>query len=205
VAGDRVRGADLGVLLTMMFRSIAVPVKAAVMNLLSVGAYGVLTAVFQWGGASSCSGSTTRGRCPRATDPDVHHPVRLSMDYEVFLLSRVKEDYDRTRDPTAAWPAACLHQPRHHRRRRDHGDGVLRLRDRMDALIRMLGSAWGGHPARRHRRPDGAGAGHDELARPLELVAAGLARPGSAAARPRGPRVVAQDSPGRDPELDPVG
>ena len=66
------------VLLTMMFRSIAVPLKAAVMNLLSVGAaYGVLTAVFQWGWGLQLLGiDHSRPVSLVAADPDVHHPVR---------------------------------------------------------------------------------------------------------------------------------
>ncbi len=89
------------VLLTMMFRSIAVPLKAAVMNLLSVGAaYGVLTAVFQWGWGLEMLG-IDHSRPVSSWLPILMFTILfgLSMDYEVFLLSRVKEDYDRTRDP----------------------------------------------------------------------------------------------------------
>jgi putative drug exporter of the RND superfamily len=89
------------VLLTMMFRSIAVPLKAAVMNLLSVGAaYGVLTAVFQWGWGLELLG-IDHARPVSSWLPILMFTILfgLSMDYEVFLLSRVKEDYDRTRDP----------------------------------------------------------------------------------------------------------
>jgi RND superfamily putative drug exporter len=83
------------ILLTMVFRSVLVPIKAALLNLLSIGAaYGVLVAVFQWGWMKDVIGLD-------ATIPIVSFiPMfmfailfGLSMDYEVFLLSRVKEEY----------------------------------------------------------------------------------------------------------------
>jgi RND superfamily putative drug exporter len=85
-------------LLMAVFRSVAVPVKAAVMNLLSIGAaYGVIVAVFQWGWGGSLIGIGKTG----PIDPWV--PLMLftilfglSMDYEVFLLSRVREEWLRT-------------------------------------------------------------------------------------------------------------
>jgi putative drug exporter of the RND superfamily len=92
------------VLLTMVFRSIAVPLKAAVMNLLSIGAaYGVIVAVFQWGWLKDLVGV-------EETVPIVSFmPMMLfailfglSMDYEVFLLSRVREEYLRRRDNETA-------------------------------------------------------------------------------------------------------
>jgi len=82
-------------LLMMVFRSVAVPLKAAAMNLLSIGAaYGVIVAVFQWGWGRSLFGVDE-------TVPIVSFlPMMLfailfglSMDYEVFLLSRVREEY----------------------------------------------------------------------------------------------------------------
>ncbi|HEX5945470.1 MAG TPA: MMPL family transporter [Acidimicrobiales bacterium] len=91
-------GAVIGLsilLLTAVFRSIAVPLKAAAMNLLSIGAaYGVVVAVFQWGWGKSLIGL-------EETVPIVSFiPMLLfavlfglSMDYEVFLLSRVREEY----------------------------------------------------------------------------------------------------------------
>ena len=88
-------------LLTVMFRSVVVPVKAALMNLLSVGAaYGVLTAVFQWGWGVELLGIDHT--MPVSTWlPILMFTILfgLSMDYEVFLLSRVREDYERTGDP----------------------------------------------------------------------------------------------------------
>ncbi|MEY2765678.1 MAG: hypothetical protein RL552_583, partial [Actinomycetota bacterium] len=87
-------------LLMAVFRSLLVPLKAVLMNLLSIGsAYGAVVAVFQWGWGASLVG--LGGSAP--IDPWL--PVMmfaivfgLSMDYEVFLLSRVKEEYDRTGD-----------------------------------------------------------------------------------------------------------
>ena len=82
-------------LLAMVFRSVAVPVKAAVMNLLSIGAaYGVLVAVFQWGWGVHLLG------LDHAVPVSSWVPILifailfgLSMDYEVFLLSRVREHW----------------------------------------------------------------------------------------------------------------
>jgi RND superfamily putative drug exporter len=86
-------------LLMMVFRSLLVPLKAVIMNVLSIGAaYGVVVAIFQWGWFSSFFGVG-----PAPIEPFVPMMMfaivfGLSMDYEVFLLSRVKEEYDRTGD-----------------------------------------------------------------------------------------------------------
>ncbi|MEM7321696.1 MAG: MMPL family transporter [Actinomycetota bacterium] len=91
-------------LLTLVFRSILVPLKAALLNLLSIGAaYGVLVMVFQWGWGKELIGL-------EATVPIVSFiPMfmfailfGLSMDYEVFLLSRVREEYLLTGDNDGA-------------------------------------------------------------------------------------------------------
>jgi putative drug exporter of the RND superfamily len=88
------------ILLMIVFRSVLVPLKAAVMNLLSIGAaYGVVVAVFQWGWGSSLLGlDQTVPISPFL--PMIMFAILfgLSMDYEVFLLSRVREEYLRTRD-----------------------------------------------------------------------------------------------------------
>ena len=87
-------------LLTLVFRSVLVPLKAALLNLLSIGAsYGVMVMVFQWGWGAGIIGL-------ESTVPIVSFiPMfmfailfGLSMDYEVFLLSRVREEYVRTGD-----------------------------------------------------------------------------------------------------------
>jgi len=87
-------------LLMVVFRSVLVPFKAAVMNLLSIGAaYGVVVAVFQWGwGASLIGVHQTVPITPFL--PMIMFAILfgLSMDYEVFLLSRVREEWVRTGD-----------------------------------------------------------------------------------------------------------
>jgi RND superfamily putative drug exporter len=91
-------------LLMMVFRSVAIPLKAAVMNLLTMGAaYGVIVAVFQWGWLSSLFGVGRKG----PIDPWI--PIMmftivfgLSMDYEVFLLSRIREEWRHRRVNTIA-------------------------------------------------------------------------------------------------------
>ena len=87
-------------LLMLVFRSILVPFKAAIMNLLSIGAaYGVVVAVFQWGWGNELIGvDTTVPISPFL--PMIMFAILfgLSMDYEVFLLSRVREEYVRTGD-----------------------------------------------------------------------------------------------------------
>jgi RND superfamily putative drug exporter len=92
------------VLLMVVFRSVLVPLKAVLLNLLSIGAaYGIMVAVFQWGWGGALIGL-------EATVPIVSFiPMflfailfGLSMDYEVFLLSRVREEYLRTGDNGAA-------------------------------------------------------------------------------------------------------
>jgi putative drug exporter of the RND superfamily len=92
------------ILLTAVFRSLLVPLKAVVMNLLSVGAaYGILVAVFQWGWGAGLIGLGESGPI-EAWVPLMLFAVifGLSMDYEVFLLSRIREDYDRTHDNATA-------------------------------------------------------------------------------------------------------
>jgi putative drug exporter of the RND superfamily len=86
-------------LLLMVFRSVVVPLKAVVMNLLSIGAaYGVMVAVFQWGWLGSIVGVS--GAPIEAWAPMMLFAIvfGLSMDYEVFLLSAVKEEWDATGD-----------------------------------------------------------------------------------------------------------
>ncbi len=86
-------------LLLMVFRSVLVPVKAVLMNLLSIGAaYGVMVAVFQWGWLGSVVGVT--GGPIEAWAPMMLFAIvfGLSMDYEVFLLSSIKEEWDATGD-----------------------------------------------------------------------------------------------------------
>jgi RND superfamily putative drug exporter len=86
-------------LLMVVFRSLLVPLKAVIMNLLSIGAaYGVVVALFQWGWLSDVTGVQ-----PAPIEPWVPMMLfaivfGLSMDYEVFLLSRVREEWRNTGD-----------------------------------------------------------------------------------------------------------
>jgi RND superfamily putative drug exporter len=82
-------------LLTVVFRSVLVPLKAAIMNLLSIGAaYGVIVAIFQWGWGADLIGIGREGPI-ESWVPIMLFAILfgLSMDYEVFLLSRIREDY----------------------------------------------------------------------------------------------------------------
>ena len=86
------------VLLLLMFRSLFLPLKAILMNVLSVGAcLGVLVFVFQWGHLSNVLNFTANGYLDSIT-PILLFCILfgLSMDYEVFLLSRVQEEWLRT-------------------------------------------------------------------------------------------------------------
>jgi RND superfamily putative drug exporter len=86
-------------LLMVVFRSLLVPLKAVIMNLLSIGAaYGIVVALFQWGWLSDLTNVE-----PAPIEPWVPMMLfaivfGLSMDYEVFLLSRVREEWHRTGD-----------------------------------------------------------------------------------------------------------
>jgi len=92
------------VLLFVAFGSVVLPVKAVVMNVVSLGAsFGVVTWIFQDGHLSGLLGFTSPGYLD-ATQPILMLGIifGLSMDYEVFLLSRVREEWDRTGDNTMA-------------------------------------------------------------------------------------------------------
>ncbi|HEY6531957.1 MAG TPA: MMPL family transporter, partial [Acidimicrobiales bacterium] len=86
-------------LLMVVFRSLLVPLKAVIMNLLSIGAaYGVVVALFQWGWLSDITGVQPAPIEPWAPMMLFAIVFGLSMDYEVFLLSRMREAWDRTHD-----------------------------------------------------------------------------------------------------------
>ncbi len=91
-------------LLMLVFRSVLVPLKAVVMNLLVIGAaYGVVVAVFQWAWAGNLVGVGKEGPFEAWAPMFLFAIVfGLSMDYEVFLLSRIREEYDRTHDNATA-------------------------------------------------------------------------------------------------------
>jgi RND superfamily putative drug exporter len=92
------------ILLTVAFRSVVIATKAAILNLLSIGAaYGVIVAIFQWGWGASLIGVPTTLPIPAYVPMLVFAIVfGLSMDYEVFLLSRIHEAWVTTRDPHRA-------------------------------------------------------------------------------------------------------
>jgi RND superfamily putative drug exporter len=86
-------------LLMVVFRSLLVPLKAVIMNLLSIGAaYGLVVALFQWGWLSDLTNVQPAPIEPWAPMMLFAIVFGLSMDYEVFLLSRVREEWHRTGD-----------------------------------------------------------------------------------------------------------
>jgi trehalose monomycolate/heme transporter len=92
------------VLLFLAFGSVLLPIKAVLMNVVSLGAaFGVVVVVFQHGHGASWLGFTTTGTI-EPTDPILMVAVLfgLATDYEVFLLSRIREEYDATGDNTRA-------------------------------------------------------------------------------------------------------
>jgi RND superfamily putative drug exporter len=92
------------ILLSIVFRSVVIPLTGAVMNLLSIGAaFGILVAVFQWGDAGGLIGISQTGPV------ESFLPVMLfailfglSMDYQVFLVSRIHEEYIKSGDTKKA-------------------------------------------------------------------------------------------------------
>ncbi len=108
------------VLLMLAFRSLLVPLKAAVMNLLSIGAaYGVVTAVFEKGWGDTLIGLDHTAPVVSFV-PLLMFAILfgLSMDYEVFLLTQVKEHYVRRRTTTTRWSTASRPPARSSPRRR---------------------------------------------------------------------------------------
>src|ERR1035438_4401239 len=92
------------ILILVTFRSVPLAIKAALLNLLSIGAaYGVLVAVFQWGWGRSLTGLTENVPI-RSYVPMMMFAVvfGLSMDYEIFLLSRIQEAGHATGDATGS-------------------------------------------------------------------------------------------------------
>jgi len=90
-------------LLLIVFRSVVIPLQAAFMNLLSIGAsLGVVVAIFQWGwlgGLFNVKGAPIQAFIPVMLFAIV---FGLSMDYEVFLVSRIHEEWTRSREPHQA-------------------------------------------------------------------------------------------------------
>ncbi len=163
-------------LLTIAFRSVVIATKAAILNILSIGAaYGVIVAIFEWGWAKSVIGLQSTLPIPAYVPMLVFCIVfGLSMDYEVFLLSRVHEAWLDTRDAHRAvaigigatarviTTAAADHDRRVRQLRAEPGS------DREDA--RHRDGVRGAH--RRVAGPDVPGALDHVAARLARLVAA---------------------------------
>jgi RND superfamily putative drug exporter len=97
-----------GVMLALVFRSVLVPIKAILMNTLSVAAaFGLTVVVFQWGVGGSLIGLEAPTRVIFVMGPVLVFAIvfGLSMDYEVFLLARIKEEFDLSHDNDAATTA----------------------------------------------------------------------------------------------------
>ena len=123
------------IILMLVFRSIVIPIKAIIMNLLSVGAtYGLLVLVFQKGIGLDLLGFQ------RAEVIDGWIPLflfsilfGLSMDYHVFLLSRIRERYDATGDNAPGGGLrSAVHRWDDYRSRAYNGGSVRRIRGRRD-------------------------------------------------------------------------
>ena len=187
-------------LLLVTFRSIVIPIKAILLNLLSVGAaYGVLVLVFQDGHGESLLGFTSNGGVASWLPLFLFVILfGLSMDYHVFILSRVRELYDggmstergrpRTAISTTAGTvtSAALVMV-----------GVFAVFATLSFIdFKELGRRPGRRgPDRRDDHPRRAAAGVDEGARRLELVPAELAR--VAAPRRLGDARICRTCPGR--------
>ena len=185
------------------FRSLLLPLKAVVLNLLSIGAaYGMLVVVFKWGVGEDTVGlyqfDQVEGWIPIFLFAML---FGLSMDYEVFLVTRMREAWDDGADNATAVAYGLERTgPDHHGRGDHHVRRVLGLRGRADrrpAAVRAR--ARGGDPRRRDDRPLAARAEHDAALRPLELVAAGV----GGADRPRR-AVAAGDAQAPDASAGPV-
>jgi RND superfamily putative drug exporter len=102
------------VLLALVFRSVVVPLKAVAMNLLSIAAsFGVVVAVFQWGWFADLIGVDRTAPIQSFLPVMVFAIVfGLSMDYEVFLLSRVREEWVRRGDASEAVAQGIAHTGR---------------------------------------------------------------------------------------------
>ncbi len=162
------------ILLLRAFRSVILPLKAIILNLLSIAAaYGLLTAFFKWGPADAVGligFEQIEGWIPIFIFAMV---FGLSMDYEVFLVSRMREEWDEDEGQRAGG----LDRPREdrpdrHRRGGGHGRRLHGFRGRLDRgapAVRLR--ARDGDRARRDHRPGPARAECDGHLRALELVA----------------------------------
>ena len=178
--------------LLVLLRSVLLPLKAVIMNLLSIGAaFGVIVMVFQWGWLDF-TGYHSLGHI-NTLNPALMLAITfgLAMDYEVFLLSRIRERYvEHRRQRAGGRGGAGVERPDHHLGRADHDHGVRQLRADRRAGDQGDRAGPGGRDLhRRYRHAAGAGARGDAAAGRVELVDAGLARPDPAARGLRAARV----------------
>jgi MMPL family len=171
------------VLLLIVFHSLLVPLKAVIMNVLAMTAtYGVVVAVFQWGWG---------GHLLRIAGAPIEPFISmilfaivsgLSMDYEVFLLSRVREEYARTNDAVeSVADGLAATDSGDHGGWRHHGGRVRLVRPRGRPRPQDVRSEPGRRGAARcHLDPHADGPGHHGPARLQELVDPWLARPSPA-------------------------
>ena len=166
------------VLLARTFRSLLLPIKAVILNLLSMAAvFGAIVFFWQEGHGSEAIFDVSATGAITFWLPVIIFAFLfgLSMDYEVFILARMREEYDATGSTAAG---------RHHRPRPDRpaghvgrADPVLRVRCAgVGARDRHQGAghrARRRHPDRRHHRAGAPRPGAGQPVRPLELVAAG--------------------------------
>ena len=165
---------------SISFRSIVVALKAIVLNLLSVGAaYGILVAVFQWGwGENLLDFESNGGITPWLPMFLFVILFGLSMDYHVFILSRVREAYDRglsNEDAVAHGIKSTAGVVTSAAVVMVGTFSVFALLPLIDMKEMGIGLA-AASPDRRHPRPRRAAARDDEAARRAQLVPAEVAR-----------------------------
>jgi hypothetical protein len=169
------------VVLLIVLRSVLLPLKAVIMNVLSVAAaYGVLVIVFQYGWTDSIIGFDHLGYVNALTPPLLLAIVfGLSMDYEVFLLSRIRERYQATGDNRLAVSQGLAASAK-------TISSAAIIMVAVFAIFALTGPAAGQGDRRRPRRGDlprrdarapGPRPGHDGAHGQVELVAARLPGP----------------------------
>ena len=130
------------VLMLFAFRSVVIAAKAIVLNLLSVGAaYGVLVLVFQHGLGKGLLGSSSSDG-DRPVVPLLLFVILfgLSMDYHVFIISRIREKFDRgATDGRRGRRRDQVHRGRRDQRGDRHGRRVLDLRDALELFFKQFG------------------------------------------------------------------
>ncbi len=171
------------VMLLISIRSVFLALKGVLMTVLSVAAaYGSLVVVFQWGWLSDLGFKQLSSLDSTIPPLVLALTFGLSMDYEIFLLTRIRERFLQTGNTRRRRGLRREHQrPHDHQRRVDHDRGVHRIRVLRHAAGRAAGCGVGRRDrGGRHGGAAGVGAGADGDVRRVELVAAALAGPDSA-------------------------